>query len=307
MNARSPTEFRNAIRKVCRLYSTPEVMARAIRLVQRPDVNLEDVDALVRRDSALVADLIRLSNSAIFSRGGCCADLQLALQRLGLKEVLRAIALSLSKNLFGNGLTRYGLRAVEYWRSSVLAALLMEHFADIHGVDSSEAYTVGILHALGRILIDEVLVEVGSGEVWDRTKSLENWEVSQVGFTHAEAGALLLREWSFPTALVAPVENQLGPTSMISASSPTGMLRLTRRLLTHDAISRTHPEPATFPTDILGWAGFAAEEELLEVLADAQSQLEGIAESLNMKFDTPDTPDTPAPTPAPAPAPVANA
>jgi HD-like signal output (HDOD) protein len=272
-------------------------MARAIRLVQKPDVNLEDVGDLVSRDSALVADLIRLSNSAIFSRGTGCSDLQVALQRLGLKEVLRAIALSLSKNLFGNGLNRYGLRAAEYWRSSVLAALIMEQFANIHGVDTSQAYTVGILHALGRILINEVLGEVGSNEIWDRTKCLENWEVSQVGFTHAEAGTLLLKEWAFPSPLVAPVENQLGPTSVISASSPTGMLRLTRRLLTWDPMARTTPEPATFPPDVLGWAGFASEEELMEVLIAAQSQLEGIAQSLNLKFDAPET-ALPAPVPS---------
>src|SRR5690606_27349574 len=115
-------------------YSTPGVLSKAIELIHRTDVNLEDLDELIRQDAALTADIIRLSNSALFSRGGSCADLRLALQRLGLRELIRAIELSVSKHIFGKGLSTYGITAEQYWRGSVLAALLMEQLATIHGV-----------------------------------------------------------------------------------------------------------------------------------------------------------------------------
>lgn len=282
MTPRTPAEFRGAIRKIQRLYATPEVLSRALRLVKEPDVNLENVGHLVGKDAALVADVIRLSNSALFSRGESCVDLQLALQRLGLEEVIRVIELSLSKHIFGKGLANYGLTAAQYWRSSLLAALLMEQLAFIHGVDAPEAYTIGILHALGRVLINEVLDEVAHGPPWDRSESLEIWEVSRVGFTHAEAGALLLGEWGFPPAIVKPIENQLGTPSVVPAHTPIGMLRLVRLVLTHDTEAGLAPRPAEFPIDLLGWAGFASPGELLELLSEAQQQLDEVAASLEV-------------------------
>ncbi len=288
MTPRTAAEFRNAIRRVQALYSIPEILSRTLTLMREPDVDLERLGALVSQDAALVADVIRIGNSAEFSRGGTCVDLQLALQRLGLDEVIRIIELSLSKNVFGKPLTHYGLTTGQYWRCSLLAALLMEELAFIHGVDAPEAYTVGILHALGRVLIDTVLGDEnpsGPRAVWDRSIPLENWEVSRVGFTSAEAGGLLLREWGFPAAIVNPVENQLGTPQVVPAHSPTGMLRLVRLILTADPEAGTAPQPAAFPPDLLGWAGFASVREILEMLGEAQEKLRGIADSLALSAE----------------------
>lgn len=280
MNRRTPAEFRAAIRKVRGLYSTPEILAQALRLLRQPEVDLEQIEELVRRDSALVADLIRLSNSALFSRGGACSDLQLALQRLGMREVIRAIGLSLSKNMFGKGLDNYGLPAEQYWRSSLLAAVLMEQLASMNGIDAPESYTVGILHSLGRVLINQVLEELKVGERWSPGQNLERWEVSQVGFTHAEAGALLLREWNFPNPIIAPIEHQLGPPSAVSAQTPSGMLRLVRLLLAAGQDGEPAAKPPVFPPDLLGWAGFASDQELRDLLEEAEAKVKLIQDSL---------------------------
>lgn len=291
MPLRTPADYRGAIRKIQRLYSTPQVLARAIHLMNRPDVNLESISELIRHDSALVADIIRLSNSALFNRGTGCSDLYMAVQRLGLREVIRAINLSLSRHVFGKGLTNYGLEATQYWRASLLGALLMEHLANIHGVDSPECYTVGILHAMGRVLINEALGETDACQPWDRSTSIEKWEVDRVGFTSAEAGALLLRQWGFPPTIVNPIENQLGPPTIVSAQSPTGMLRLTRLLLTLDPEVTTAPQPATFAPDLLGWAGFACEEEPAEILSEARRKVDEIVSSMTAEVEKEGVPE----------------
>ncbi len=279
---KTPAEFRGAIRKVQRLYSIPEVLSKALRLIRQPDVNLDSIGRLVSQDSALVTDVIRLSNSAIYSRGEACVDLQVSLQRLGLDEVIRVIELSLSKHIFGKGLTQYGISSAQYWRTSVLAALLMEQLAGMHGVEAPEAYTIGILHAIGRVLINEVLDETGNTTPWDRCGSLENWEVGRVGFTQAEAGTLLLREWGFPRAILNPIENQFGPPRVVAAQSTLGMLRLVRLLLVLDPETGMGPRPESLPPDVIGWAGFATEEELLDTLREAQTRLQQISEGLGI-------------------------
>jgi HD-like signal output (HDOD) protein len=271
MSKRSPDEFRLAVQKVQRLYSTPQVLAKALKLLRDPDVDLADVSGLVRLDAALSADLLHLSNSALYSRGGDCTDLHLAVQRLGLREVLRAIGLSLTKNVFGKGLVNYGISASQYWGLSVLAGLVMEALARRANLDAAEAYLVGILHAIGRVLINEALQELGVRERWDGVTPLEEFELEHVGFTNAEAGALLLIRWDFPETMRQPIANQFGETTATSSGAFTGLLRLTLLLVkpTGTLIDK-ETLPDTFSRQVLIWAGFREWDELQELLAKVE-------------------------------------
>ena len=271
MSKRSPEEFRLAVQKVQRLYSTPQVLAKALKLLRDPDVDLSNVEELVRLDASLSADLLHLSNSALFSRGGTVADLQLAMQRLGLREVLRAIGLSLSKNVFGKGLANYGISASQYWSLSILAGLLMDALAQRRNLDQSDAYLIGILHAIGRVLINEALQELGRSEHWDGVQPLEEFELEHVGFTKAEAGALLLIRWDFPEHSRQPIANQFGETTATSSGAFTGMLRLALLLVKpNGTLVPKETVPAIISRQILTWSGFRDWEELQAMLASVE-------------------------------------
>jgi len=274
MRRKTATEYRASILKIQHLYSTPQVLSKALRLMQQLDVNLDSVIELIRHDASLTADLIHVSNSALFCRGQRHVDLAGAMQRLGLREVLRVVGLSLSKNLFGKGLSNYGVSSQEYWKTSVLGALLMEAFARRHNIDPMVADTVGILHALGRVLINEVLEEVGSKQVWSGEIPMEYWELESVGFSYAEAGALLLRQWDFPDSICEPIENQLEPITAVVPNSIDGLIRLTVHLLYQNR-SVDFASDWTFEVseEILKWAGFKSEEELRKVVLKAQKDL----------------------------------
>lgn len=271
MSKRSPEEFRMAVQKVQRLYSTPQVLAKALKLLRDPDVDLSNVEELVRLDAALSADLLHLSNSALFSRGETVTDLQLAMQRLGLREVLRAIGLSLSKNVFGKGLANYGISAAQYWGLSILAGLMMDALAQRRNLDPNDAYLIGILHAIGRVLINEALQELGSTEHWDGVQPLEEFELEHVGFTNAEAGALLLIRWDFPEHIRQPIANQFGETTATSSGAFTGLLRLTLLLVTpNGTLVPKEILPDIISRQVLTWAGFRDLDELQALLAGVE-------------------------------------
>jgi|YelNatPaOPRAMG01_1025707.scaffolds.fasta_scaffold00305_22 HD-like signal output (HDOD) protein len=283
MSRRSPEDFRHAVQKVESLYSTPQVLAKAMRLLRDPDVDLGEVTELIRHDAALAADLLHLSNSALFSRGGECADLHLAVQRLGMREVLRAIGLSLSKNVFGKGLVNYGISAAQYWGLSVLAGLMMEALARRSQREPEPAYLVGILHAIGRVLINEALQELGCRERWPGTVPLESWELDHVGFTHAEAGALLLMRWNFPEEIRQPIASQLGPPTTAASGSLTGMLRLTLALVQPVGVL-VPPEalPRALTQQTLIWAGFRNWDELRQLMEAVQASFDTVRASFGM-------------------------
>jgi HD-like signal output (HDOD) protein len=202
---------------------------------------------------------------------------------LGLQEVLRAIGLSLSKNMFGKGLTNYGITAEQYWGLSVLAGLLMETLARRGALNADTAYLVGILHAIGRVLINEALPEVQCRERWDGVVPLETWELEHIGFTHAEAGALLLGRWGFPGEILQPIAGQFGPTTSATSGSFTGLLRLSLLLLKPSGVlvpATVLPELLT--RQILTWAGFREWQELQELLDDVTTALDKVKKGIGL-------------------------
>jgi HD-like signal output (HDOD) protein len=242
---------------------------------------LTELAGLIRRDSALTADLLALGNSALFGRGERCTDVFPAIQRLGLREVLRVLSLSLSKNLFGQGLSNYRLTAQQYWNASMLAALLMDTLARRYRADPDEAYIVGILHAIGRVLINEVLRLEGWSTIWDGSFALEFWELQEVGFTYAVAGALLLRRWSFPEAIWRPIRGQLDPLLDVRPNTSAGLLRLGVLLLSRfGSTTGLCATPAPLTKKALAWAGWETEAEANQLVSAIRARHEEVMASL---------------------------
>ncbi len=247
-----PDDYRDAVLRVETLYSTPQILGRALKLVRRPDVGFPQIVDLVSRDQALTADLLHLSNTALFRRGPMCTRISEALQRLGVNELLRLICLSLSKNFFGKDLAHYGVTSGQYWCECVWSAVLMEALTRGRPIDGGEAYVVGLLFQIGKVLINEILVQIGTNVLWDGRTPVELWEQDHVGFTFADAGSMLLRRWDFPAGIVDPIAGHLKAGSdpshsfdtliglvranrvCLAASDPANIIRGSRPLLSDD-------------------------------------------------------------------------
>ena len=64
---------------------------------------------------SLTADIIRLSNSPFYAPAVRNSNLLSAVNQIGLREVVRVVNLSLSRQLFARDLGSYGITAREYW------------------------------------------------------------------------------------------------------------------------------------------------------------------------------------------------
>ncbi|MBL9137147.1 MAG: HDOD domain-containing protein [Verrucomicrobiales bacterium] len=281
MKRRSAEDFRQTVLRVEKLYSIPQVLSRALRLVRQPDVSVGQIADLVMNDAALSADFLHLSNSALFRGGEPCTRLTDAIQRLGTKELIRVISLSLSKNVYGKDLANYGITAGQYWTESVWAALFMDALARQANADPSEAYVVGILHQLGRVLINEAILEAGWSLFWDGREAIERWEADHVGFTYAEAGALLLQRWEFPEAIIAPVAHQLTAPTPNGPDNFSNLLRFTRVcLLTADPAHLYRFSRVNVPDTLFRSFGFNNPHEFRESLDDTTARVGDIRRGL---------------------------
>ncbi len=226
-----PDDFKRAIQTIDGLGATPAVLVKVAEMARDPDMDLATISAMLRNDGPLAADIIRISNSPYYAPATFHSNLTSAINFIGLREVIRVVNLSLSRQLFARDLSSYGISANDYWSASVAAALVMEAMAKLAGLNPEDAYTIGILHAIGRVLINRVIEEQGFTVYWESRQPIAEWERDAVGFDYAQAGALLLEHWSFPAATCDVVRWQLNPDKVVEPLSLLGALQFTRRLL----------------------------------------------------------------------------
>ncbi|MFK8017217.1 MAG: HDOD domain-containing protein, partial [Gammaproteobacteria bacterium] len=67
----------------------PESALRIMRLTDDPDANVSDIQSVIETDSALAARVLRVANSATYSRLRDVADIGTAVNLIGFREVSR--------------------------------------------------------------------------------------------------------------------------------------------------------------------------------------------------------------------------
>ena len=228
----NPNDFKRAIHAIDAFGATPAVLMKVVELANDPSTDIATICAFLRNDGALAADIIRISNSPYYAPTSFHSNLTSAISFVGLQETLRVVNLSLARQLFARDLPSYGVTARDYWSASVAAALVMEALAKHCELNPEDAHTLGILHAIGRVLINRVIEEKGFTIYWDGHQPIEEWERGAVGFDFAEAGAMLLKHWRFPSSTCGVIHWQLNPGRIVKPVSLLGALQFTTRLLT---------------------------------------------------------------------------
>lgn len=184
-----------------RLPTAPRVFQRLRQALMDPFVGLDEIVAIVRTDASLSAAAIRLANSPVFSRGGGnVGSLDEALGRIGLGEVYRLVGAAMSGQLFMAGLPLYRLSGDELWANSLATAAAASVVAREAGADEREAYTLGLLRPVGRLVLQRVAIDRGIPPFQGAKGGgldTESWELSTFGTTHAEVAARLFLLWGF--------------------------------------------------------------------------------------------------------------
>ncbi len=278
-------QFKNyfdAVMKVDKIYPFGATLAQVARKIRNPDVTIDELADLIKRDASFASEIIRTSNSAFYASSTQTNSLFEAMMKVGLREIVRLLGLSLSRSMTARDLTAYKITADEFWKSTVAAAIVCEGVSRLMNIEKDEAYLAGLLHNIGLIVLDQVLRDSGQSVSWDRNQMLYDWEASVFGFSHATAGAALLRKWEFPEPVVAAVEQQWAPFE-VGVPTMADCLRASRIILLPlgSTVDKTRLES---PGALQFFETKKLDTTLLWVIAeDAQSKCDKIFSSYKSK------------------------
>jgi putative nucleotidyltransferase with HDIG domain len=206
---------------VVKVKNLPPVSYAALKLVnllEQPAVSNDEVVEALKCDNVLTARLLRACNSPYFGLEEPVFSVDQAVFLLGHQQILH-IVLTLA---FGSAmvvpLPGYAMEVNDLWRHSLITAIAAETVAaEITDLDMEPAvaFTVGLLHDIGKLVMGQVLTPDLQAEIRRRVEqnlmSRSEAEKEVLGTDHSEVGACLLREWRLPEQIVESVANHHHP------------------------------------------------------------------------------------------------
>jgi|UniRef100_A0A7C3WPN0 putative nucleotidyltransferase with HDIG domain len=193
------------LRSLKNLPPFPMVAQRALLLLNRPEVSIQELVEIVKFDPGITANILRIANSAYFGLRREIHSLHQALLLLGTQELLKIIIASGANRLFANSAPGYFSDGQGLWRHSVSCALMADLLArELTLTERTTSFTAGLLHDIGKIVlslfVDQKFSEIMS-LVESQGISFHQAEKTVLGIDHAEMGGEMARIWDFPDRL----------------------------------------------------------------------------------------------------------
>ncbi|MDQ8184475.1 HDOD domain-containing protein [Pelagicoccus sp. SDUM812002] len=210
MNTISPAELKEAAQQ---LPSSPRIFGKLNKLLRDPSTDLTDITELVNADSALTASVLRLSNSALYSLGTPVDTLDEAINRVGFRELFKLVGLAASKQLFAEHNRVYDISGAQLWENSLTCGIAMEILARKLGLDDQEAYTIGLLRNLGKMVLDYCVKDDPQYPSYNTVSNLPliDWEQNNFGITNPTVAGFILTSWHFTEETAQTIQHQYTP------------------------------------------------------------------------------------------------
>ncbi len=204
-------QFLVALNEIEKFSPAPIILATALKLMRDPQSDIESIAALIGRDSALTADILRCANSPFYGLK-TSSSISQAVQMIGLRETMRLLNFAVGRIVSGRDLDCYGIHGTDFWAESLFNGLFVQALArETNDGDPDEAYTAGLLRFIGRLAINQAVANLRGGLFWVGAESITEWELDNVGMVQAQAGAMLLTKWRFSPAIVQSIAAQDAP------------------------------------------------------------------------------------------------
>ncbi len=181
------------------------VTNKVLNLLSDPNYELDTLVQLLSLDPAIMAAILKVSNSVLFRTTEEITTIGEAVKRLGPRAVKGILIAAATQILFPKGRSQFYRLSHPLWTHSTRCGIIAKRIAlFIRYPDPDEAYVGGILHDIGKLAIlmkdIEAFKKIRGLEEKAMISSVES-EHKILGFTHTEVGELLMKQWKMPTEL----------------------------------------------------------------------------------------------------------
>ncbi|RIX46163.1 MAG: HDOD domain-containing protein [Rhodocyclales bacterium GT-UBC] len=217
----SPLDREQVVSHLKQLPSLPSVVSELLASFGNDDIDVGRIAQQIAHDQGLTARVLRVANSSFYGLQSRVGTINEAVVVLGFRAV-RSMVLAVGMS----GALRLdqcqGFDGQAYLRHCVAVGLAARAIAPFAGHNPELAFTAGILHDIGELVLASSFPEQYAAVLAYRAQHDCFMVVAErdiLGLDHAEVGGLLADTWHFPSSLRDAVALHHQP-----ASAPAGSL-----------------------------------------------------------------------------------
>ncbi len=194
---------------VIKLPPMPQVAQKVHRLIVESDVSFSDVERVIMTDQTIVAQLLKLANSAYYGFRGKISSVKHVISLLGTRSLKEVLFMSCASKFLKSCLEGYGYRSDDLWRHSLAVAIASKTLAgQVSPELEDNAFSAGLIHDIGKLILDpyvlerkdrfEKVIEKGNQSFLDAERQI-------LGFDHAQIAARVCEKWMLPSELAVAI------------------------------------------------------------------------------------------------------
>ncbi|WP_372864066.1 HDOD domain-containing protein [Spongiibacter sp.] len=224
-------DAKSLVAEVSSLISFPSVAIEINRLLNSEKSTVSEIAAVIESDPALTAKLLKVANSALVQGRGEIDSVGKAVNRIGSRMV-NELVMGIEVARCFEGLDNDLISVEDFWRHSLQCATICQQLAALTGArDSGAAFTAGLLHDIGQLIMYSTLGEqiedcltdfMGNG----RIKSTYHAEQQFFGFDHCNVGLELAIQWQLPLSLQQCIYAHHQPSRLPAAADIVHIVHL---------------------------------------------------------------------------------
>jgi len=226
VNTKTPASVflsgRKLIRKIIantgNLPAVPVVMIKVQQMIGRPGTTPAQLSKLIETDPAMVVAILKVANSAYYGFRGKVTTIRHAAALFGTRRLAELITAMSAGGVLGKAMNGYGIKAGDMWRHAIaVAAASVEIAAEIGSDSLDEAYMAGLLHDVGKIILDPYLKK--RQPLFEQffaahpQAAIQDAERAILGFDHAVIAAILCEKWNLPRSIAFSIRQHHQPSA----------------------------------------------------------------------------------------------
>jgi HD-like signal output (HDOD) protein len=181
------------------VFVLPEALLKIKQLIDDDATSMEDIAYVINYDPAIMSQVLKISNSALYKFPNTITTLTKAIQVIGTGSIYDLVLAYGVANAFKD-IDPNVVDLEKFWEQSVSCALLCKFLAEEVGLKEPEKlFVCGLLHNLGELVLVQLNPEKANKCA---SISSENtpllMQQKYLGFSYADISYELLKLWGIP-------------------------------------------------------------------------------------------------------------
>lgn len=202
--------------------SVPQVLLELLNLFHQPDPDFGRISEVIEQDAAITAKVLHFAKTPFYRPWARVESVRRLIVVLGADQIRQIALTSAIHQYFSNLSPDYDGFVDTLWARSLFCGHLAGELAELTGGASREdAYTAGLLHRIGQLLLlhnhPEKYLDVLFMDAPDSLR--EQTERGLFSTCHSEVGATLIRSWPLHPFVADAVLYQNAPQETLKETS----------------------------------------------------------------------------------------